>query len=65
MSRETLIASVLFSAGFLPALIAGRASGSPTGCPYSFFTALGQDFVTISPHSVGASVGVHVIRLAG
>ena len=43
------------------------APESPTGCPCSFFTALGQDFLTVSPGSVGAkvTVGVHLILSAG
>jgi len=45
----------------------GASAGITDWLSFSFFTALGQDFVTISPHSVGARVlvGVHLILSAG
>ena len=46
---------------------AGSGMGVTDWLSFSFFTALGQDFLTVSPDSVGARVlvGVHLILSAG
>ena len=46
---------------------AGASAGITDWLSFSFFTALGQDFLTVSPDSVGARllVGVHLILSAG
>ena len=46
---------------------AGASAGITDWLSFSFFTALGQDFLTVSPESVGAKVlvGVHLILSAG
>ena len=45
----------------------GAGTGITDWLSFSFFTALGQDFLTVSPDSVGARVlvGVHLILSAG
>lgn len=45
---------------------AGASAGITDWLSFSFFTALGQDFLTVSPDSVGAKmlVGVHLILSA-
>ncbi len=66
---------VLFAGfyGMLERFSPGAFSGVETGAgitdwlSFSFFTALGQDFLTVSPESVGGRmlVGVHLILSAG
>ena len=66
---------VLFAGfyGMLERFSPGAFSGVESGAgitdwlSFSFFTALGQDFLTVSPDSVGAKmlVGVHLILSAG
>ena len=66
---------VIFSGfyGMLERFSAGAFSGVGSGAgitdwlSFSFFTALGQDFLTVSPESVGARVlvGVHLILSGG
>ena len=54
-----------FSAGAFGG--AGASAGIADWLSFSFFTALGQDFLTISPVSVGSRVlvGIHLILSAG
>ncbi len=66
---------VLFAGfyGMLERFSSGAFAGVESGAgitdwlSFSFFTALGQDFLTVSPESVGAKVlvGVHLILSAG
>ena len=52
---------------FSPGAFAGAGSGIIEWLSFAFFAALGQDFATVTPVSVGARalVGVHLILSAG
>ena len=52
---------------FRPGAFAGAGAGITDWMSFAFFTALGQDFTTIAPVSVGARVivGAHLILSAG
>ena len=52
---------------FQPGAFAGAGSGITEWLSFSFFTALGQDFITVVPASIGARVlvGAHLILSAG
>ena len=52
---------------FQPGAFASAGTGITEWLSFAFFTALGQDFTTATPASVGASVlvGVHLILSAG
>ena len=52
---------------FRPGSFAGAGTGITDWLSFAFFTALGQDFATVAPVSVAASVlvGIHLIFSAG